>query len=190
MNNPFKSMFDFLAKKFQKDTSKMLVFTGVVGWSISGLAQVAAILFNPKISDEKKSFLVPQEVMDVVMNVGTFLLITQSARMLASKLCKTGKIASSKVKNFLNSKPELKSKIGKADFDIRTVLPKNTDLVKNYDSYESFTKTFATVGAGVLSSNIITPIVRNTTAADMQKNYINNKKANEQLTFRSHGMRI
>ena len=64
--------------------------------------------------------------------------------------------------------------IGKADFDLKTVLPKNTDLVKNYDSYESFTKTFATVGAGVLSSNIITPIVRNTTAADMQKNYINN----------------
>ncbi len=69
-----------LLKISEKDASKMLIWTGVAGWTLSSLAQVGAVLFNNKISNEKKSFLVPQEMADAAVNIGSFFLITQAAK--------------------------------------------------------------------------------------------------------------
>ena len=190
MSKPFQSILNWISRNFSNDASKMLIATGVAGWTISSIAQIGAILLNPKISDEKKSFLVPQEIADAAVNIGAFFLITQCSKNLMTKMCKTGKIASKKVREFLNKSPELKSKVGKIDFDIEKVLEKNNNLFENYETYKSFVTTFTTVGAGIVSSNIITPIIRNNMAANMQKNYIQNKQTYSQPTFKSNGLRI
>lgn len=190
MSNPFQSVLTWISRNFSNDASKMLIWTGVAGWTISSIAQIGAILLNPKISNEKKSFLVPQELADAAVNIGAFFLITQCSKRLMTKMCKTGKIASKNVKEFLNKSPELKTKIGKIDFDVEKVLQKNNDLLKDYETYKSFATTFTTVGAGIVSSNIITPIIRNNMAADMQKNYIQNKQTYTQQTYKSQGLRI
>lgn len=190
MNSPLQSILNWISKNFSNDASKMLIWTGVAGWSISALAQIGGILFNPEISNEKKSFLIPQEVADAAVNIGTFFAITQLSKRLMAKMCKTGKIASKSMREFINKSPELKSKVGKIDFNIEKYLPENSNILENYETYKSFATTFTTVGAGILSSNIITPIVRNNMAADMQKNYIENKKIYSQPTFKSNGLRI
>ena len=181
MNNPFKSALNWIATHFRKDASKMLIWTGVAGWTLSSLAQISAVLFNPKISNEQKSFLVPQEFADAAVNIGSFFLVTQVAKKSVSKLFSTGKFAPQKVRNYLNKHKDLyEKKVGKLDFDLDDVLKKDALFPKEeYWACKNFGTTIATVGGGILSSNIITPIVRNEMASKMQKNYINNKKQPE-----------
>ena len=54
MANLFQSSLNWMAKSFAKDTSKMLIITGVAGWTLSSLAQIMTVAVNPKIKDEQK----------------------------------------------------------------------------------------------------------------------------------------
>ena len=170
------SILNWIADNFKKDPSKMLIWTGVAGWSLSSAAQIGALVFNPKLSPDQKSFLIPQECFDAFVNIASFFLVTQSAKTLTKNLYKTGKFAPSKVRNFLEKNKDLyKDKVGKLDFDLDSVLQKQPDknLYQTYNTYKSFGTTVATVGAGILSSNIITPIIRNKMASNAQKEYKN-----------------
>ncbi len=177
----FNSMLEWIAKNFRKDASKMLIFTGVAGWSLSSLAQICGILFNPEIPNEQKVYLIPQELADAAVNIGSFFLVTQMAKKTVSKLFSTGKFAPKEVRKFLDKNKDIYGKkIGKLDFDLDEVLKKTADFPKDsYYTCKNFGTTVATVGAGILSSNIITPIVRNNMASSMQKKYIDEKKALE-----------
>lgn len=199
MSNPFTKILNWVSKHFSKDASKMLIWTGVAGWTLSSLAQIGALLFNPKISNEKKSFLIPQELADAAVNIGAFFLVTQLTKRTVSKMFSTGKWAPKAVRNKLNESKELyKNKIGKLDFNLDDVVKNwDTNPKDNYYHCKNFYTTVATIGAGILSSNIITPIVRNNMASKMQKNYIHNKKQAEMNTpkvqtpvVKSTGMRI
>ena len=199
MNNPFKSILNWVAKNFRKDASKMLIWTGVASWSLSSLAQISAVLINPKISNEQKSFLVPQELADAAVNIGSFFLITQMAKKSMSKLFSTGKLAPKSVRAYLKKHKDLYAKkVGKLDFDLDEVLKQDKLFPKDqYWACKNFATTVATVGAGILSSNIITPIVRNEMASTMQKNYINTQKQSEikrpdvkQTIYQTKGLKI
>lgn len=175
LKNILQKPLNWIAKSFSENPSKMLIWTGVIGWTTSALAQIGAILFNPKLKNEQKSFLVPQEIGDAMANIGLFFLITKSGQLYAKKLFETGKIAPKSVRAFLNRHKDLyKDRIGKLDFKLDDVL-KNPKMLKDYKTYKSVGTTFTTVGCGILASNIITPLVRNSMAAGMQKNYIQAK---------------
>ena len=175
------SILEWVAKNFRKDASKMLIFTGVAGWSLSSLAPICGIFFNPEIPNEQQVYLIPQELSDAVVNIGSFFLGTQMAKKTVSKLFSTGKFAPQEVRKFLDKNKDLYGKkIGKLDFDLDEVLKKTPDFPKDsYYTCKNFGTTVATVGAGILSSNIITPILRNNMASSMQKKYIDEKKALE-----------
>ncbi len=176
MNNPFTKVLNSVAKSFKDDPSKMLIRTGVAGWTLSSIAQIGAVLINPKISNEQKSFLIPQEFADAAVNIGLFFVLTLSAKKFVSKLFSTGKFAPKSVRKYLNEHKDLYGKkIGKLDLNLDNVLEKNKDFPSaEYRACKSLGTTIATVGAGVLASNIITPIIRNEMASNMQKKYINN----------------
>ena len=183
MKNPLMPFLNWVATNFRKDPSKMLIITGVAGWTLSSIAQIGAILVNPKLSKEQKSFLVPQEFADAVANIGLFFLVTQVAKMSVSKMFATGKFQTASTKKFIDSNKELfAGKIGKLDFDIEKLLPDNSDVQRGYKITKSFSETVATVGGGIVSSNILTPIIRNNMASKMQKNYVDNTKSTELKT--------
>lgn len=204
MANPLSSILNWVAEHFRKDPSKMLIWTGVAGWTLSSLAQIGAVLFNSELSKEQKSFLIPQEFADAAVNIGSFFLVTQFAKSTVSKLFSTGKFAPQSVRNYLVKNKKLYAdKIGKLDFSLDKVLKQDRLFPKDqYYACKNFGTTVATIGAGILSSNIITPVVRNQMAANMQKNYLNAKNNQpvkqiekkpmppSQTTFRSYGMRI
>ena len=178
MAKPLQACLDWVAKTFRKDTSKMLIVTGVLGWALSSMAQMLAILVNPKIKDEQKYFLLPQEFMDAVVNIGSFFLITQMTRTTVSNLFKTGKFAPKNVRKFLNQHKDIYGdKVGKIDFDLETVLKyEDGVLKKNYDDVKDLGTTVATVCAGIIASNIVTPIIRNKMASNVQKSIIGDNK--------------
>lgn len=178
-----------IAKHFSDDPSGMLIITGVAGWTLSSAAQMCGILFNPKIEKEQKSYLLAQECADAAVNIGSFFLITQSAKSLVSNLFKTGKFAPKNVKEFIiNNKEKLGDKIGKLNFNLEKVLEnESSSLAHDYKVMKDFGTTAATITGGILASNLVTPVIRNNMATTMQKNYINYKKAEEskQPTFKS-----
>ncbi|MCM1003312.1 MAG: hypothetical protein NC408_03105 [Candidatus Gastranaerophilales bacterium] len=192
MKNVLDNVLSWIAQNFRKDASKMLIWTGVAGWTLSSLAQVGAVLFNNKISNEKKSFLVPQEMADAAVNIGSFFLITQAAKKMTAKLFSTGKFAPKTVRTYLEKNKDLYAKkIGKLDFDLDEVLKKNNDFPKDeYYACKNFGTTLATVGAGIVSSNIVTPIIRNNMASKMQQNYISKKQTEVPQVTRPTGMRV
>lgn len=191
LKNFFQNCFNWICENFKKDTSKMLIVTGTLGWILSSLAQVFGILGNSKISSEKKSFLLPQEVMDAVVNVGAFFGITMFTKKVIAKMASTGKIAPQSVRDFLNKNSILKNKVGKFYFNVGDVLPKNSSELTSYESYKNFVTTMGTVGASILSCNIVTPLIRNATASRVQKRYIDMKNNPSVYTYNNSGnMRI
>jgi hypothetical protein len=192
--NLFQRNLSWIYENFKKDTSKMLIVTGTLGWALSSLAQGLAVLANPKISNEKKSFLLPQELMDAVVNVGGFFCFTMLTKKCIAKMAKTGKIAPESVRKFLNSNKEYKDKVGKLDFNLDEVLksrPEYAQINNSYLSHKNFVTTMGTIGASVFSCNMITPVIRNFTASNVQKTYIDmqkNPKYYEKTN--SNGMKI
>ena len=175
-NSPLQKGLQWVYNNFKKNTATMLVVTGTIGWGLSSLAQIGAVMFNPKISREQKSFLVPQEFLDAVVNIGSFFLVTQATKKIISKMASTGKIAPTKVREFLNKNKVYGDQVGKLSLDLDEVLKNESKFPKeSYYTYKNFATTVGTVGASILSSNIITPVLRNTMASDIQKKYLNNR---------------
>lgn len=184
-SSPFQKGLEWVYNKFKKNTATMLVVTGTIGWGLSSLAQIGAVMFNPKFSKEQKSFLVPQEFLDAVVNIGSFFMVTQATKKIISKMASTGKIAPTKVREFLNKNKVYGDQVGKLSLDLDEVLKNESKFPKDsYYSYKNFATTVGTVGASILSSNIITPVIRNTMASDIQRKYLNNRPQN------SNGMKI
>ena len=104
MANLFSNFKSVMYKNYGENPGKMLVHTGVLGWILSAMAQVSAVVFNDKISKEQKSFLIPQEMADAAINIISFYVITSSFKNLASKLVSTGKLSTSKIRNYIKSK--------------------------------------------------------------------------------------
>ena len=178
MSKPFQKILNWVAKKFSEDASQMLIFTGVAGWTLSSLAQLIAIGVNPKIKEEQKVFLIPQEICDAGVNIGSFFLITQMTKGAVSKLFSTGKIAPQKVRDYFKKYPEqYGNKIGKLDFNIGEVMKHNKAFpMQEYTRAKNLGTAIATVSAGIVASNIVTPILRNKLASVVQKTYINEYK--------------
>lgn len=175
MANIFSNFLSYMAKKYKTDTSGMLIITGVAGWTLSSLAQICGVLFNPKLTKEQKGFLVPQELADAAVNIGSFFAITQVTKKVVHKLFTTGKFAPSSVRKFLSdNKDFFKDKVGKLNFNVldeAKLLNKPFPEVE-YHAAKDFGTTLATVCAGVVASNIVTPNIRNIMASGMQKKYI------------------
>lgn len=189
MHKFFNNILESLAKNFSQDASKMLIITSAAGWALSSLAQICGILFNPEIDNKQKMFLIPQEIADAAANIGTFLLITQMTKKLVSKMFSTGKLAPSSVRKYLNERKDVYSKkVGKLDFKLDDILKKDKEHFpeKSYYACKNLGTTIATIGAGVVSSNIITPIIRNEMAANMQKKYIDEKNELEKQSIKKN----
>ena len=191
LNKLFQGSLNWVYKTFKNDTSKMLIATGSLGWILSSIAQAGAVLGNSKLSSEKKSFLLPQELMDGAINAIAFIGITLFAKKGIEKMASTGKIAPESVRKFLNDHSVYKNKVGKLDFNLDYFLPKDSEVFKSYESYKNFVTTMGTVGASVLSCNIVTPLLRNATASRVQKTYIDMKNNPSAYQYNNNsGMRI
>ena len=81
----------------------MLVFAGTLGWTLSSLAQVGAIVFNEKLTPKDRKFLIPQEIADGAVNVGLFFAITSLTHHLANNVIETGKIMFKEIKEPLQN---------------------------------------------------------------------------------------
>lgn len=87
-----------LFNAYKNDTTKMLLWTGTIGWVLSAAGQIAGIAFNKKVSKKEKEFLIPQEIADAAVNITCFFVLTRQVQNFAKKLVKTGKIITPAIK--------------------------------------------------------------------------------------------
>lgn len=173
----FQRQLDRIAKASTTNMGDVLIFTSVAGWIASSAAQIVGIGLNKNYTKEQKKFMLPQECADAFINIGSFFIVTKSLKSLSSKLVSSGKLAPKKIVEFLESK-QLSHKRGDFDFDISQLkMPK--DIKSTYNGFKCFADSTAAVIGGVLSSNIITPILRNNYASHRQNTYLAKNKKDE-----------
>ena len=172
MNKPqiLKNVINKIAAAYGNNPGKMLVHTGVIGWALSSLAQVFAIVLNDKIPKEQKLFLIPQEIADAGVNILSFYLITQSVKTLALKLVNTGKWLPASVRKFMTDGAV--KDIGKGTFDVLKHGKLTEEMALNFKEFRNGIDVIATTAGSIMSCNIVTPLIRNEIAADRQKTYI------------------
>ena len=182
MNKPqlLKTVVNYIAKVYGNNPGKMLVHTGVIGWALSSMAQVFAIVLNDKIPKEQKLFLIPQEIADACVNIASFYLITQSCKSIALKLVNTGKWLPSSVAKFLTGNGV--KDVGKASFDVLKHGNLTSEMAHNFNEFRNGIDVIATTAGSILSCNIVTPLIRNQIAAHRQKTSI--AKLNEKDSVR------
>ncbi|MFR1672915.1 MAG: hypothetical protein ACLSWI_08235 [Candidatus Gastranaerophilaceae bacterium] len=174
LGKAFGDFKNILYKNYGENPGKMLVHTGVLGWILSSLAQVGAVVFNDKISTKQKTFLIPQEIADAAVNILSFYVVTSSVKNLASKLVSTGKLSTKNIRHFLEKEgitTKGKNKldyIGNIKFNIENL--DNFSAIKNeYKSFKNGIDVIASTIGSIISCNIITPIARNKYASIKQK---------------------
>ena len=172
MKSPANLFSDFktvMYKNYGENPGKMLVHTGVLGWILSSLAQVSAVVFNDRISPEQKSFLIPQEIADAAINILSFYVITSSFKSAASKLVSTGKLTTKPIRDFLTKQGVNSNEhIGKLNFNIEK-MANFSDIKDNYKPFKNGVDVVASTVGSIISCNIVTPILRNQYASKKQK---------------------
>lgn len=165
LNNALSNLY----KNYGENPGKMLVHTGTAGWILSCAAQVLAIFTNDKIPAEQKTFLIPQEIGDGLINILSFYILTSSVKNLASKAVLNGKIANKAIKGYLE-KNKLTDKMGKIDFNIKKT-PNFGEVKEDFNSFKNGVDVIASTAGSILSCNIVTPVLRNEYASRKQKTF-------------------
>ena len=179
-----KLLLNSIANSIGRNPDKIVVYTGVLGWVLSSLAQISAIAFNDKLKKEQKMFMIPQESADAVFNITSFFLITSTLTKLMGDLVKTGKWITKPVKDAL-IKNGLESRIGDPNFNILKDCNLQYKAKRAYLLHKAGMAVIAANIGSVISCNIVTPIFRNMYAAKRQEKSIAklNSKKQPQTTY-------
>ena len=168
---------DIIANQSTYNTANILIFLSAGAWLASSLAQVVGIYNNKNYTKEQKSFMIPQELADAAVNIGAFLLLTTSLKSLTTKMVETGKLTPKSIQKFLGEKGLL-SERGKFDFNV-TRVEGFQEYRQTYNNFKTVAESTAAIVGGIISSNIVTPILRNKIAAkrkDRMIEKLNNKE--------------
>lgn len=173
---------NFVYKNFAGKPGTFLLVAGTIGWIASSISQLLAIVFNDKIPDAQKKFLIPQEMADAAVNILSFFCFTRLCTKGGEWFVKNGKLATPKIREFL-TKYKMDSKVCTDGFNILKT-PQLNEMDKSFD--KDFSKAYYDLADGVsfvsstigsiISCNIITPILRNKFASMRQKQALEKEK--------------
>ena len=101
MLSSLKRFSNYAYENMTKNPGNMFLVTGTLGWILSSLAQVTAVVINPKIPKEQKKFLIPQEMADAAANIASFFIITKAFTKFGEGLVQSGKLSTPKIRGYL-----------------------------------------------------------------------------------------
>ena len=163
-----------LGKLAGASSSKMgdiLILTSIAGWFASSAAQIFGIAVNKNYTHDQKKFMITQEATDALTNIVLYFGVTKSLTALTSHMVKTGKLAPKSIVQFMRDNKLLPFR-GQFGFDITKATGfEQAGLRGAYNGFKCFAEAAAATIGGVISSNIITPVVRNSYASYRQNKY-------------------
>ena len=193
----FEKVAKYAAEKiysiFGKNSGNMLLATAIIGFVGSSLAQIGAILLNKKYTPSQKAFMVPQEIGECIIASSALFLITLPIQIMTKKIMLSGKFLSKNLVKYMEEN-KLSAKRGKPDFNFREEVKNTIDNIQKSDVFIRSEKlqqeqmlskhknasdefetiydsaaAIATTAAGVVTTGIVVPIVRNRFASYYQK---------------------
>lgn len=175
MSNPmfhgFKRTLGKLAGASVSKMGDIIIFTTVASWMASSAAQIYGIAVNKNYTHDQKKYMINQEVFDAITNIGLYFSITKSLTLLSSQMVKTAKLAPKSIVEFMRRNGIIENR-GKFNFDVTQARNFDKEGMKNtYNAFKCFADAGAATIGGIISSNIITPIIRNNIAAYRQNKY-------------------
>ncbi|MCR5266583.1 MAG: hypothetical protein K6E29_08350 [Cyanobacteria bacterium RUI128] len=174
MNRMWPQLKQQLGKLAGVSSAKMgdiLILTSIAGWFASSAAQIIGIAINKEYTHEQKKFMIAQEASDAVTNILLYFGVTKSLTALSEHMVKTGKLAPRSIVDFLR-KNKLINQRGNFGFDVTKAAGfEEAGLRGAYNGFKCFTDAASATIGGIISSNIITPIVRNKIASYKQNKY-------------------
>ena len=193
---------------FGKSSGGMLLATSILGLTLSAGAQIIGICFNKKYTTSQKAFMIPQELGELFVASLAIFAITKPAQKLASKLVKTGKIASEELLSYMRDNNLLERR-GNLDFDFgkeiiekiktikkseefknlsrkdrKTLIEPYKNALDSYNINSDVVSAYATTGASMITTGFAVPVLRNRFASYYQKrnieayNYYSSQKTN------------
>ena len=150
----------------------IIIITSVAAWLASSAAQIIGIATNKNYTHEQKKFMITQETADALTNIGLYFGITKSFKWISSKMVSTGKLAPKSILKFMEDKNVLGAR-GRFGFDL-TKVPGFNNIKGEYSAFKDFADATAAITGGIISSNILTPIIRNEVASYRQNKYKQN----------------
>ncbi len=204
MANFFQKAGKYIAEKVFKNiesgSGNMILITSMTGIAFSCIAQTFAIFINKKYSVSQKAFMVPQELTEGVISIASMFAISKPCQKAASKIMKSGKIFTKDMATYMK-KYDLIGKRGEYDFDfqksVKSIISKieNSDefiksnackqeeflaehhnIIKEFNAVSDATSAFATTAGSIMSTALISPLLRNYVASYYQQvnlNYYN-----------------
>lgn len=173
----WQNVKQYVYEHYGLDTGKLILHAGLITWTTSALSQLAAIALNKEIPSDQKKFLIPQEIADGALNIASFYIVTNSFNRVASKLVSTGKWTTKAIKNYVLKKaPEIKIGDMKTNLNVVKKFKEDVEFHKVYDSFNGGINMMSAVTGAVISSNIVTPFIRNVWGAKQQKDAIIREK--------------
>ena len=188
-----KNLADFVYKRLGNGSGNMILITSMTGIALSSLAQTGAIFFNKKYSVSQKAFMIPQELTEGCITLLSMFLVTRPIQKLSAKYVKSGKILSKELSSYM-IKNNLLNKRGKSDFNLEeyikstmnnissksTTAERKTKMLKphqealhNYESVFDATSAICTTAGSIVSTALISPLLRNYVASKYQKTNLN-----------------
>lgn len=174
----------FFYKEFSQKPGEVMTYAVVLSMATSCIAQVLSVMFNKKIDKKEKKFIIPQEIADGLINAFSSFVIIGTLGKVATKLVSSGRWSNAAIRNLVK-KHAPGVKMGEITTDIeKTFKKKNNEalLEKFYHSYDSFKNGIAIIATSigsVIACNIVTPVLRNSFAAKMQKQSMKKQQIND-----------
>lgn len=174
MNTSWNTIKNEMFKRYGQNSGNLILHAGAAGWVLSSLAQIAAVYFNDEIPQAQKKFLIPQEMAEAVVNVGSFYLVTKSFKDVGQKLVKTGRWSNGAIRDFVKGK---NIKMGDLETNLEGTFKGNESFYNAFSPFKNGVDMITTTIGSVISCNIITPILRNKFGANRQKNSMQEMQA-------------
>lgn len=194
LHNRWDRFKNYIYEKYGRESGKMLVHAGLITWATVCLSQVVAVALNKNVPSDQKKFLIPQEIADGALNIAAFYCITNSGKNIAGKLVSSGKWSTKAIRDFVANHPLGKNiKMGDMSTNLSKTFRENKEFHDCYDNFKGGMDMFSAVCGAVVSSNIITPIIRNRIGAQRQKESIAREKMQKNTALYSPnkaGMRV
>jgi len=168
----FKNLMIKFCRQGVTDRANFIKNITVIGFALSGLAQVFSIYFNDKIPSKEKKFLIPQEIFDSLINSTIFYFITSKAVDFGKLLVLKKKILPKSISNIVKSFIPNGKDIATLKTEFLSHLQKNAtaENVKFAKNFVDGMGVMTGIGGAILTNNIVTPVIRNKLAAVYQKN--------------------
>lgn len=186
LNNCWADLLKKVYKAYGENPGTMLLHTGAVGWVLSSLAQISAIIVNNKLSPEQKMYMIPQEASDAVVNIVSFYTLTSGVKFIGSKLVKSAKLRTPAITKLLKDRGLILEKgqaresgkvyAGDWDFDITKLRHYRFNIAPEFKPFKNGVEVISGLLGSIISSNLVTPIARNYYASQRQKDMINQYK--------------